>query len=249
VHGVGHESEGGQLVGELFAEEEEICVGGVDGLEEFEGEIGGDPFCADGGIDFCAEGGVVRWVWGVLGIRTEFVHCEEDGVIFIDAVAAAMVLVYPLEGDVGCVILNDSKLWREWYHERQEEVQVASSTLLSLRQCAVEDTEELQDSLFSSTVSRSWILNGEWMHATIMASDLQASMREANSPHKVDIGQKPLNSDEVAVLVTVLQILPGHLDIIEFRELELAESVTELLQIPNLRPTIKLLLKFVPPLS
>ncbi len=106
VHGVGHEGEGGELVGEAFAEEEEVGVGGVGGLEEFEGEVGGDPFRADGGVDFCAEGGVVGWVRGVLRVGTEFVHCEEDGVISVDAVAAAIVFVYTLEGDVGCVILD-----------------------------------------------------------------------------------------------------------------------------------------------
>lgn len=106
VHGVGHECEGGHLVGELFAEEEEVCVGRVGGLEVFKGDGGGDPFCADGGVDFCAEGGVVRRVWGILSVGTKFVHGEEDGVISVDTVAAAMVFVYTLEGDVGCIILD-----------------------------------------------------------------------------------------------------------------------------------------------
>ncbi len=106
VHGVCHECEGGHLVGEVFAEEEEVCVGRVGGLEVFKGEVGGYPFCADGGVDLCAESGVVRWVWGILDVGTEFVHCEEDRVISIDAVAAAVVFVYTLKGDVGCVILD-----------------------------------------------------------------------------------------------------------------------------------------------
>lgn len=47
--------------------------------------------------------GLVRWHGGC---RAQPVHCIEDGVIFVDAVAAAMVLIDALKGDIGCVILD-----------------------------------------------------------------------------------------------------------------------------------------------
>lgn len=98
VHGVCDESEGGHLVRELFAEEEEVCEGGIGGLEVVEGDVCGDPFCADGGVDFCAEGGVVGWIWRRVGrVGTELVHCEEKGVVFVEGVAATVVFVNSLE--------------------------------------------------------------------------------------------------------------------------------------------------------
>ena len=106
VEGVGHECESGHLVGELFAEEEEIGVGGVGGLEVVEDDGGWNPFGFDGGVDFTAKsavGGVFR---SCGRCRAEFVHGEENRVIFIETVAAAMVFIYALEGDVGRIVLD-----------------------------------------------------------------------------------------------------------------------------------------------
>lgn len=55
-----------------------------------------------------------------------------------------------------------------------------------------------------------------------MSSYLQASMREANGPHKIDVWQESLNPDEVVVLVTMLQVLPGYFYIIKLSKPELA---------------------------
>ena len=48
------------------------------------------------------------------------------------------------------------------------------------------------------------MLYGEWVHTSIVASDLQTSMREADCPDQVQIRQEPLDPDEVVVLVPML---------------------------------------------
>lgn len=122
VHGVRHEGERGELVGELFAEEEEVGVGGVGGLEVVEGEVVRDPFGADGGVDFGPQGGGVGGVLGDGGVGAEFVHGEEDGVVFVDGVAPTVVFVDAEEGDVGCVVLDEAEGWCEGNDEGEEEV-------------------------------------------------------------------------------------------------------------------------------
>ena len=106
VHDVGHESERGHLVGELLAEEEEVWVGRVGGLEVVESYGGWHPFSADGVVNLCAERGLMGSISGRSRIGAKFVHCEEDGVVFVLAVAAAVVFVDPLKRDVGSVVLD-----------------------------------------------------------------------------------------------------------------------------------------------
>ena len=143
VHDVGHEGEGGHLVGELFTEEEEVWVGGVGRLEVVERDGGGNPFGSDGGEDFHAESCEVRVILGDRRIGTEFVHCKEDRIVLVETIAAAVVFVDALKGDVGCVVLNETKRWGQGNYERKEEAEIATSTFFPLRQRAIEDTEEL----------------------------------------------------------------------------------------------------------
>lgn len=71
-----------------------------------EGEGLRDPAGANCGEDLGAEGVVVDWVGWIVGGGPKLVHGEEDGVVFVDAVAAAVVFIDALEGDVGGVVFD-----------------------------------------------------------------------------------------------------------------------------------------------
>ena len=126
MHGVGHKSQRGELVGELAAEEEEVGVGGVGGLEVLEGNGGGDELFLDGGKGFEFKGLVgeflgfvislkARIYWwesyisAVLSQSSHLVHGEEHWIILVCAVPSAMIFEYSLERYIRSVVLHQPK--------------------------------------------------------------------------------------------------------------------------------------------
>jgi hypothetical protein len=101
------------------------------------------------------------------------------------------------------------------------EVEVATPTLLSLAQAAIEMSEELQDPLLTSAIARSRVLDGEGMDTAILTSDLQSAVAHAYSSDEINIWHEPIDADKVLVLVLVLQILSRNLDLVELLETEL----------------------------
>ena len=72
-----------------------------------------------------------------------------------------MVFVDGLEGDMGRVVLYDSDVRGQRYHQWQRELQVASPALLLAAQRLVELSEELHNPLLSATVASRRVLDGE----------------------------------------------------------------------------------------
>jgi hypothetical protein len=77
------------------------------------------------------------------------------------------------------------------------ELQVPSPRFLPLGQDAVENAEQLQDALFATGASSSRKLNGEWMHTTIVAANLETAMTYADATNKLHIRKEALDAYEV----------------------------------------------------
>lgn len=121
-------------------------------------------------------------------------------------------------------------MWSKRNHQRQGELQITATTLFLPAQSLVELPEKLENSLFSATVACSRVLDSKWMDATIMTTNLQASVGDTDSPHKVNSGNEAINPNKVLVLVLMLEVLPWHFDLIEFLVTEFTEVRTKRLE-------------------
>lgn len=140
-------------------------------------------------------------------------------------------------------------MWGERDHQRQMEVEIPTSTLLSFAERSIEVSEQLQNALLASAMACRGVLDREWMNASIMAPNLESAMADANRANKINIWQEALNANEVLVLVFVLQILPWYLNLIKFLEAEFAEVDAVTLQIAICSTPVKSFLEFVAPSS
>jgi hypothetical protein len=134
-------------------------------------------------------------------------------------------------------------------HQRQVKVEVSTSTLLALAQGAIELPEELQDPFFTSAIARRWVLDGERMNATIMASNFQSAVANSYSPDEINIWHETINADEILVLVLVLQILSRYLNLVEFLESEFTQVASIVLEMGEGPAAIKLLLELISPFA
>ena len=86
------------------------------------------------------------------------------------------------------------------------------------------------------------------MHATVVTTDLDASVAAGNATYKVHDRQKAFYSDEVLVLVAMLQVLSGNLHFIEPDEAE-ATQMRHLIQVESRRSAVETFGKLVTPLA
>ena len=127
------------------------------------------------------------------------------------------------------------------------ELEISPPTLLAFSQDTVEDAEQLQDTLLTSRASSSGELNSERVHASVVATNPEATMANTNTANQLHIREEALNAYKVGVLIAMLQILPGHFNIVELEEAELAELMRVLFERDCELPAIKPLLKAISP--
>lgn len=158
-----------------------------------------------------------------------------------------MVFINALKRDIRRIILDHPDMRRKRDHQRQVEVKVAASTLLTLAQAAVEMSEELQNPLLTSAIPSRWVLNGEGVKTTVMTSNFQSAVTDSYTSDKIDIWQESIDTNKVLILVFMLQILSWDLDLIKLLEPEFAEVAGVVLQVSKGPSAVKLFLKFVSP--
>ncbi|KAI6762990.1 hypothetical protein HG530_008970 [Fusarium avenaceum] len=160
----------------------------------------------------------------------KLLHSKQNRVILRHAHVSTMILIHSLQCGVGRVFLYKSDVWRERNHDGYRELQIATSALLLTAQCLVKRPEELQDALLSSAVTGCRVLNGPFVDAAIMSTHLDTAIRSTNRPHEVYVWQESIDTDEVLVLILVLQILAGNLNLVKLSVSELAQMRREHLE-------------------
>jgi len=112
----------------------------------------------------------------------------------------------------------------------------------------VQDSEELHDTLFAASLSRSWLLDNERMDTSVMTPDRQSTRAVHGSTQKLNLRLEPINPDKVVAVVLEQQVLTGNLYIVKLLVLELGQVVAPVLQLLATRLAVQNVLKLVAPL-